>query len=97
LQALSQYAQHLYGKREGSGAVAGYGSVPLTNGSGSGRSKNMLYSLYETIKKSIAIWKVHKIGLLYIKILFILLTEQKMAMAIALQRSILKSSEAVHN
>jgi hypothetical protein len=31
----SQSAQHIYAKREGSG------SVPLTNGSGSGRSKNM--------------------------------------------------------
>jgi hypothetical protein len=37
LQALFQYAQHLYDKRKGSG------SVPLTNGSGSGsgRPRNM--------------------------------------------------------
>jgi hypothetical protein len=33
-QALFQFAQHLYEKREGSGAV------PLTNGSGPGRPKN---------------------------------------------------------
>jgi hypothetical protein len=39
LQALFQSTQHLYEKREASGA--GYGSVPLTNGSGSGRPKNM--------------------------------------------------------
>ncbi len=38
-QALFQYAQHIYGKREGSGARSG--SVPLTNGSGSRRPKNM--------------------------------------------------------
>jgi hypothetical protein len=41
LQALFQAAQHLYEKREGSGAVSG--SIPLINGSGSGsgRPKNM--------------------------------------------------------
>jgi hypothetical protein len=39
LKASYQSAQHLYGKREGSGA--GSGSIPLTNGSGSGRPKNM--------------------------------------------------------
>ncbi len=37
LQALFQSAQHIYKKREGSGAR----SVPLTNGSESGRPKNM--------------------------------------------------------
>jgi hypothetical protein len=37
LQALFQSAQHIYEKREGSGAR----SAPLTNGSGSGRPKNM--------------------------------------------------------
>jgi hypothetical protein len=37
LQALFQSAQHIYEKREGSGS----GFVPLTNGSGSGRPKNM--------------------------------------------------------
>ncbi len=37
LQALFQSAQHLYEKREGSGSR----SIPLTNGSGSGRPKNM--------------------------------------------------------
>jgi hypothetical protein len=37
LQALFQSAQHIYEKREGSGA----GSVPLTKGSRSGRPKNM--------------------------------------------------------
>ncbi len=37
LQSLFQSAQHIYLKKEGSGA----GSVPLTNGSGSGRLKNM--------------------------------------------------------
>jgi hypothetical protein len=37
MQALSQSAQHIYEKREGSGA----GSVPLTNRSGSGRPINM--------------------------------------------------------
>ena len=41
--ALYQSAQHIYEKREGSGAGCGSeaGSVPLTNGSGSGRHKNM--------------------------------------------------------
>jgi hypothetical protein len=39
LQALFQSAQHIYEKREGSGA--GSGSAPLTNGSGSGRPKIM--------------------------------------------------------
>ncbi len=39
LQASFQSAQHIYEKREGFGA--GSGSVPLTNGSGSGRPKNM--------------------------------------------------------
>jgi hypothetical protein len=37
LQAIFQSAQHLYEKREGSGAE----SVPLTNEFGSGRPKNM--------------------------------------------------------
>jgi hypothetical protein len=36
LQSLFQFAQHIYEKREGSGA----GSATLTNGSGSGRPKN---------------------------------------------------------
>jgi hypothetical protein len=36
-----QSAQHLYEKREGSGAGSRFGSVPLTNGSGSWRPKNM--------------------------------------------------------
>jgi hypothetical protein len=35
LRSIFQSAQHLYEKREGSG------SIPLTNGSGSGRPKNM--------------------------------------------------------
>ncbi len=41
MQALFQFAQHLYEKREGSGS--GAGSIPLTNGSGFGseRPKNM--------------------------------------------------------
>jgi hypothetical protein len=39
LQALCQSAQHLYEKREGSGARSGF--IPLTNGSGSGRPKNI--------------------------------------------------------
>jgi hypothetical protein len=39
LQALFHSAQHIYEKREGS--RAGSGSVPLTNGSASGRPKNM--------------------------------------------------------
>jgi hypothetical protein len=39
LQALFQSAQHLYEKREGS--RSGAGSVPLANGSGSGRPKNI--------------------------------------------------------
>jgi len=33
--------QHHYEKREGSGAGSGAGSTPLTNGSGSGRPKNI--------------------------------------------------------
>jgi hypothetical protein len=37
LQALFQSSQHIYEKREGSGS----GSLPMTNGSGSRRSKNM--------------------------------------------------------
>jgi hypothetical protein len=37
LPALFQSAEHIYEKREGFEA----GSVPLTNGSGSGRPKNM--------------------------------------------------------
>jgi hypothetical protein len=37
LQALFQSAQHIYEKRKGSGS----GFVPLNNGSGSGRPKNM--------------------------------------------------------
>ncbi len=43
LQALFQSAQHIYEKREGSG------SGPLTNGSGSGRPKNMRGSKQERI------------------------------------------------
>ncbi len=39
LHALFQSAQNIYEKREGS--VSGSGSIPLTNGSGSGRPKNM--------------------------------------------------------
>jgi hypothetical protein len=39
LHGLFQSAQHLYEKREGSGA--GSGSIPLTNGFGSGRPENM--------------------------------------------------------
>jgi hypothetical protein len=39
LHALFQSVQHLYEKREGSGSGAGF--VPLTNGPGSGRPKNM--------------------------------------------------------
>ncbi len=39
MQALFHSAQHIYEKREGSEAVAG--SVPLANGFGSGRPKNM--------------------------------------------------------
>jgi hypothetical protein len=38
LQTLFQTAQHLYERREGSVS----GSVPLTNGCGSGRPKNVL-------------------------------------------------------
>jgi hypothetical protein len=41
LQALFQFAQHINEKREGSRFGAGSGSIPLTNGSGSGRPKNM--------------------------------------------------------
>jgi hypothetical protein len=37
LQALFKSAQHLYEKKEGSGS----GFIPMTNGSGSGRPKNM--------------------------------------------------------
>ncbi len=37
LNVILQSAQHIYEKKEGYGA----GSVPLTNGSGSGRPKNM--------------------------------------------------------
>jgi hypothetical protein len=39
LHGLFQSAQHLYEKREGSGARSG--SIPLTNGFGSGRPENM--------------------------------------------------------
>jgi hypothetical protein len=42
LQALFQSAHHLYEKREG------FGSIPLTNGSGSGRPKNMLIRIPNT-------------------------------------------------
>jgi hypothetical protein len=45
LQALLQSSQHIYEKREGSGARyglgSGSGSAPLTNESGSGRPKNI--------------------------------------------------------
>ncbi len=36
------FASIIYEKREGSGSWAGCGSIPLTNGSGSRRPKNML-------------------------------------------------------
>ncbi len=44
-----QSAQHLYEKREGSGA----GSVPLTNGSGSGRPKNIRIRIPNTVFNSL--------------------------------------------
>jgi hypothetical protein len=43
LKALFQSAQHLNEKREGS--RSGTGSKPLTNGSGSGRPKNLWIQL----------------------------------------------------
>ncbi len=45
-QAIFQSAQHIYGKREGSGA--GSKSIPLTSGSGSGRLKNMRIQIPNT-------------------------------------------------
>ncbi len=49
LQALAQSAQHIYEKKEGSGS----GSVPLTNGSGSGRPQNMRIRIPNTSKNSL--------------------------------------------
>ncbi len=41
ISALFPFSQHLYEKREGSGSGAVSWSVPLTNGSGSARPKNL--------------------------------------------------------
>ncbi len=50
LQELFQSSQHIYEKREGSGARSGSGSraVPLNTGSGSGRPKNMRIQIPNT-------------------------------------------------
>ncbi len=53
MQALCQSPEHLYEKREGSGSRAGSGSVPLTNGSGSGRPKNIQIRIPNTDAHSI--------------------------------------------
>jgi len=56
LQALSQSPQHLYEKRKGS--RAGSGSVRLTNGSGSGRRRNMrIIRIPNTVCETQALWK----------------------------------------
>jgi hypothetical protein len=51
LQALFQFAQHLCEKREGSGA--GAGSIPLTNGTGSG-SPTRIISVYEQTRHTLS-------------------------------------------
>jgi hypothetical protein len=64
LQALFQSAQHIYEKREGSGA----GSVPLTYGSRSGRPKKLRIlririripnTVYKSEKTRLLNWPYH--------------------------------------